>query len=90
MDMARHGWAIMVVLIALAGLVAIYVRVRSGLSREDSNNSIWDYLLLWPVLLKKNGRARPEGKRNQILSTREIIGWVVVFALIIAAVVFGW
>jgi hypothetical protein len=89
MEVTRHGWVLLALLIGAATLFASYVRAHSSISRDEAKYSTLDYLLLWPILLKINARNRSAAARKQVLSSREIIGWSVVLAMLIAAVVFG-
>lgn len=86
MDMPRYGFVLLAALLGIAGLVASYCRAQSSMTEHKTKHSKWDYLLVWPLILKR--RSPPTG--SKILSVREIIGWVVVFIFIVAAVVFRW
>jgi hypothetical protein len=58
---------------------------EGDLREYKDNHSKWDYLLVWPLILKR--RSTPTG--SKILSVREFVAWGVVI-LIVAAVVFRW
>jgi hypothetical protein len=86
MDMPRYGYVLAVALLGIAGLVVSYYRARSSMTEDEAKRSIWDYLLVWPLILRRDWTSRG----GKILSTRESIGWGIVVILIVAAVVFGW
>jgi hypothetical protein len=86
MDMPRYGFVLLAALLGIAGLVASYYRAQSSITEHKTKQSKWDYLLVWPLILKR--RSPTTGRK--ILSVREFIGWGVVFILIVAAVVFRW
>lgn len=52
---------------------------------EDARFGLSDYILLWPLLLtrRENGKTVRRG-----LTRRELVGWVVVFVIMILAAVF--
>jgi hypothetical protein len=56
------------------------------MTEHKTKRSKWDYLLVWPVILKRG--STPRG--SNILSAREFIGWGVIIILLVAAVVFRW
>jgi len=86
MDMPRCGFVLLAALLGIAGLVASYCRAQSSMTEDKTKHSKWDYLLVWPLILKR--RSTPIS--SKILSVREFIGWGVVTILIVAAVVFRW
>jgi hypothetical protein len=86
MDMPRYGFVLLAALLGIAGLVASYCRAQSSLTEHKTKHSKWDYLLVWPLILKRGSTPRS----SKILSAREFIGWGVVIILIVAAVVFRW
>ncbi len=86
MDMPRYGFVLLAALLGIAGLAASFRRAQSSMTEHMTKHSKWDYLLVWPLILKR--RSTPSG--SKILSVRECIGWGVVIILIVAAVVFCW
>ena len=76
-------WLLIVIAIGIAGL-AIAI-LRSVRSRRDgvSRRSALDYILLWPLLLDRSRRDAD----GSLLSRRETAGWIVVLALMLAAIV---
>lgn len=73
----------------MAGLFAAYYRAQKYIRSVDQSPLTWDYALLWPLLLNKTSATTARGQRR-LLTTREIVGWLVVLILIVVAVVFGW
>ena len=45
-----------------------------------------DYLLIWPLLFESSSNV---DRSKQLLTTREIVGWLVVAALMIFVVAFS-
>jgi hypothetical protein len=86
MDMPRYAFVLLAALLGIAGLVASYCRAQSSMTENKSKYSIWDYLLVWPLILKRDSTTRG----SKFLSAREFIGWGIVITLIVAAVVFRW
>jgi hypothetical protein len=87
--MARYGFFVLTILIGLSGLFAAYYRAQKYVRSEDESPSVWDYVLLWPLLFSKTS-ADTASRQRRLLTTREIVGWLVVMGLIVVAVVFGW
>jgi hypothetical protein len=88
--MARHDFVILVILIGLSSLFAAYYRAQRYPRSEDKSHSVWDYVLLWPLLFNKTSANPATPRRNRFLTTREIVGWVVVVLLMVVAIIFGW
>jgi hypothetical protein len=86
MDMPRYGFVLLAVLLGIAGLIASYCRAQSSMTEHKTEHSKWDYLLGWPLLLRRGSTTQG----SKILSARELIGWGVVIILIVAAAVFRW
>jgi hypothetical protein len=86
MDMTRYGFVLLVALLGIAGLVASYCRAQSSTTEQKTQHSKWDYLLVWPLILKRGSTRRS----NKLLYAREFIGWGIVATLIVAAVVCRW
>jgi hypothetical protein len=87
--MARHGFFVFTILIGLSGLFAAYYRAQKHERSDDQSPSVWDYVLLWPLLINKRSSATPSRQRR-LLTTRETMGWLVVLLLIVVAILFGW
>jgi hypothetical protein len=87
--MARYGFIALAILIGLSGLFAAYYRAQRYSRSEDQSPSVWDYLLLWPLFFSKTSPDLASRQRR-LLSTREIVGWLVVVVLIVGTVLFGW
>jgi hypothetical protein len=86
MNLPRYGLVLLVALLGIAGLVASYCRAQSSMTEHKTKHSKWDYLFVWPLILKRDSTRRG----SEILSAREFIGWGIVVILIVAAVVFRW
>jgi hypothetical protein len=87
--MARYGFLVLTVMIGLGGLFAAYYRAKKYARSENQSPSVWDYVLLWPVLL--NSTSADTGiRQRRLLTIREIVGWLIVLALIFVAIFFGW
>jgi hypothetical protein len=80
--MARFGFLVLALLIGLGGLFAAYYRAQKYVRSENQRHSVWDYVLLWPLLFSN-------GRRRRLLTTREIVGWCIVFAFMVTVVVFS-
>jgi hypothetical protein len=87
--MARHGFLVLTILIGLSGLFAGYYRAQKYVRSEDQGPSVWDYVLLWPLLFNKRS-SDPSSRQRRLLTTREIVGWFVVLSLIVGAILLGW
>jgi AraC-like DNA-binding protein len=82
----RLGFVGIAVVVGVAGLTAVYLRARRS-PPKSGPRSLLDYLLLWPLILGK--REKNPGENGRLFGSRELIGWVIVIALAIAAVVLG-
>jgi hypothetical protein len=76
--MARYGFLVLALVIGLGGLFASYCRTQSRISSKDQSRSMWDYLLLWPLLFNRGSAVTADPKRDRVLTTRAILGWLVV------------
>jgi hypothetical protein len=80
----QYKYLLLVLLIGVIALVGGYYAVRRR--TRSGQRSIWDYVFLWPLLTSKKGA---DGKANQAVNNRVIIGWGIVFLLLIVAFAFG-
>jgi hypothetical protein len=87
--MARYGFLSLAVLIGLGGLFTAYFRAQKHIRSENQNHSVLDYLLVWPLLFSKTPTDVTNGRRRRLLTTRENVGWCIVFVLMVAVVVFS-
>jgi len=53
MHMPRYGVVLLVALLRFAGLVALYCRAQSSMTEQRTKHSKWDYLLVWPLILRR-------------------------------------
>lgn len=79
----RHGVVLLAVLVGAIGLALAYRRSKTRASNPGKPRSVLDHLLVWPLLF---GSSSKVDRSKQLLTTREIVGWLVVAALIIFAV----
>ncbi len=82
-----YGLIALAILLGIAGLSAGLVLVRRSTGTRKPR-SITDYVLLWPLLFDKE-RERDPQRGNRLFTTRELVGWGVVLALIVLALVFS-
>ena len=87
--MARYRFIVLAILIGLSGLFVAYYRAQKYVRSENQSPSVWDCVLLWPLLSNKTS-AHTASRQRRLLSTREIVGWLVVVVLIVGTVLFGW
>lgn len=81
----RHLYELIVMGLIVVGLIGGYLAFRRY--ARVGKHGFWDYVFIWPLLLS---RKTPEGRREpRDFTKRELIGWGVVIALGVAAVVFG-
>ena len=88
--MVRYGFLVLTLLIGFAGLFASYCRAQRRNSEEQSR-SVWDYVLLWPLLFSKTSTVWESSQNDKPLpAARKIVGWLGVLVLIVVAVIFSW
>jgi hypothetical protein len=79
---------LLLILGALSGFVLSYWRIRKTEESKTIDGkvqkSLIDYLLLWPLIVKRDSTT------ERIFSKREVAGWILLIALMIMAVVFRW
>ena len=79
--MDKHAFVIGAVLLAVVTLVLVWI------ARRASGRPRWfDWLFIWPVLMRGRKSLAPEEARRN--SKRVRIGWLAVAALIVLAVLF--
>jgi hypothetical protein len=84
--LGNSGFVVLVIAIGAVGLIAALLMARrSPASRKP--RSLLDYVLLWPLLFDKE-RERDPQRGDRFLTKREAIGWIVVIAIIVLAVIF--
>lgn len=79
-----RAWLLITIAIGLAGLVIALSRSKERRAEGANRRSAWDYILLWPLLFDR-GRRKSGGS---LFSRREAAGWIIVLALMLAAIVF--
>ena len=83
MEMPRYGFVLLATLLGIAGLAASWCRASYSMHANKKKHSFWDYLLLWPLILKRDSTAHGS-------TARVLVGWGIVIILVIAAIVFRW
>lgn len=82
----RYGVVLLAVLVGTIGLALAYRRSKTRASNLSRPRSVLDYLLIWPLLFESSSNV---DRSKQLLTTREIVGWLVVAALMIFVVAFS-
>jgi len=80
-----HGILAILIVLAVAGAVSL-LAIRTRPLPRDVPRPWWHFVLLWPIALERSNPKRPA--RLGQLSKREVVGWVVVLALIVLAIFF--
>jgi hypothetical protein len=80
-----HTLFLLVILIGAFGLVIAYRRSKQRVSLRDGDRSWLDYVLLWPLLFESSSKI---DRSRRLFTTRELIGWGIVAALILIGMVF--
>jgi hypothetical protein len=83
MDIWRYSFVLLVAILGIAGLVTSYFRAQRSLIEKTTKHATWDYLLVWPLVIKRNSTQR--GNIGRVL-----VGWGIVIILLVVAVVFRW
>jgi uncharacterized membrane protein len=83
--LSRHALFLLVVIGGACGLALAYRQSKKRVSTRDAPRSFLDYLLLWPLLFKSSSSV---DRSRRLLTTRELIGWLMVVALIVVGLVF--
>ena len=83
--LSRFGPFLLVLLVGCFGLFIAYRRSKSRVSTRGENRSLLDYLLLWPLLFESSSSV---DRSRRLLTTRELIGWLIVAVLIVVGMVF--
>jgi len=81
-----HGTVLFAVLAGAIGLAMAYRRTKTRASNPGKPRPIVDYLLIWPLLFDSSSKV---DRSKQLLTKREIAGWLVVAALVLVAVAFS-
>lgn len=83
--LSQHGAFLLVVLAGACGLVLAYRQSKKRASMLGSPRSFWDYLLVWPLLFESSASV---DRSHRLLTTRELIGWLIVLALMVIGFAF--
>jgi hypothetical protein len=83
--LSRHGAFLLVILAGAGGLVLAYRQSKKRVSTRGTPRSFWDYLLVWPLLFESSASV---DRSRRLLTTRELIGWLIVLALMVIGFAF--
>ena len=86
----HFGFVVLALLLGIAGLVAAYSRSRMQVRGTSQRRSIWDYLLIWPLLFGSASIEDKAKRGGRPLTNRELLGWIAVAVLIVLAIIFHW
>ncbi len=84
----RFGWLLAVVLVGFAGLLLAYRYAHKRLETSRNRRTFIDYILIWPLFLGRSANDAEMTKRT-VLTKREVLGWLIVIALMLLAIVFA-
>jgi hypothetical protein len=82
---SRHGALVLVVLAGACALFLAYRHAKKRVATRNAPRSLLDYLLLWPLLFESSSSV---DRSQRLLTARELIGWLIVLALIVIGFVF--
>ena len=83
--LSRFGPLLLAGFTGASALVLAYHRSKKRVSSRSESRAPLDYLLLWPLLFKASSSV---DRFERLLTNREIIGWLIVAALIVVGMVF--
>jgi len=83
---SRLAPLLLVVLLGAGALALAYrqAKQRQAQPPREQRRSLLDYLLIWPLLFESSSADRS----NRVLTKRELIGWLIVGALMLFGVIF--
>jgi hypothetical protein len=83
--LSQHGAFLLVVLACACGLALAYRESKMRMSVRGTPGRLWDYVLLWPLLFESSASVV---RSRRLLTARELIGWLIVLALMAIGFVF--
>jgi uncharacterized membrane protein len=83
--LSRYGLFLIVVIGGACGLALAYRQSKKRVSTRGAPRSFLDYLLLWPLLFESSSSV---DRSRRLLTTRELIGWLIVLVLVVVGLVF--
>jgi hypothetical protein len=83
--LSRYGIFLLVVIGGACGLALAYRQSKKRVSMRGAPRSLLDYLLLWPLLFESSPSV---DRSRRLFTTREMVGWLIVLALIVVGLVF--
>ncbi len=85
--MVRYGPFVLVVLLGLGGLAVVLVRSLRRM-RLAKSRSIWDYVLLWPLILDQPARRERVAAGKRFFAARELVGIIIFVVVLVIALTF--
>jgi hypothetical protein len=86
----HYGFFVLVILIGTAGLGAVFWRSKRASRTRDGRRSLLDYLLLWPLLFGNDNTRSGDVHKSASFPKRVVIGWLIVLALVVSAMILDW
>jgi hypothetical protein len=83
--LSRYGPFLLVVIGGACALALAYRQSKKRVPTRGASRSFLDYLLLWPLLFESSSSV---DRSRRLLTTRELIGWLIVLVLIVLGLVF--
>ena len=88
-DLTKRGVFLLVVLLSLGALLIAVLRSKKRVQTSPSPRSLWDYLLVWPVVFDQPTRRERVARGGRFLTTGEVVGATVFLLVLILALIFG-
>ena len=89
--LSHYGFFALAILVGITGLLAALWRSRRVATHaRTGKRSIFDYLLLWPLLIGTSTQTNADENQTNRTRKRVIVGWLIVLILVISAMFFGW
>jgi hypothetical protein len=86
----RYGYLVLVMMVGLISLLFAFRRSRTRVTTKAMNRSVWDYVLLWPLIFDDAKRRARVASGGAFLTTGELVGLIALITLIAASIIFGW
>ena len=86
----RYGFVVLALLVGTGGLVAAFGRSKMRVRGDAHRRSIWNYILVWPLLFGSASSKNKKQRDGRLLTNRELVGWLVVAVLLVLAMTFHW
>lgn len=82
---SRFGLVLFAIFVGVSGLAVAHRRSKGLISSRGQDRSWLDYILVWPLLFETSANV---DRSRRLLTNRELIGWLLVSALIVVGMVF--